>query len=277
MFPYRVERTLGLWAVLIVAGAGVGVQAGQNRSNDPLTKFGLHQAGTVLVLEGESEVHDKTEEVRRLSREVSNAVMLQRSTMSEKQYQDSIKELNAEINQYRSELNATNQAIGRLPRYRGRFTNNVVVEQNFELNLYKRQLQWEMNQRTTLLQRLRGQPFDPKARLQRDYAVRDKSEALHQAGQDLRKAVDAVKEKYDQIDKDPAFKKALGPLEKKAGMKLKLGPSRHFQLDVKLLEKLESQESAGDSAPKGTPKAQHPAKGRRSSKSTGTADSGSSS
>ena len=181
MFPYRVARTLGLWAVLMVASAGAGVHAGEPPSEEVLAKLGLKQAGNTLVLEAESEVHDKTSEVRRLARELSNAVMLQRSTMSEKEYQNAIKELNAETTQLRSQLNTTNQMISRLPKYRGRFMNNMVAEQNYELNVYKQQLQWEINQRTNFLNQLKRQPFDPKARLKRDYEVRDKQEALHQA------------------------------------------------------------------------------------------------
>jgi hypothetical protein len=247
---------------------GIDLRAGETRSEDSLTKFSLRQAGTVLVLEGESEVHAKTEELRRLSRELSNAVMLQRSTLSEKEYQATLKDLNSEITQYRSQLNTTNQAINRLPKFRGRFMNNMVAEQNYELNLYKNQLQWEINWRNDFLKRIRGQPFDPKARLQRDSEVRDKREALHQAGQELRESVDAIKEKYTQIGKDPEFKKALGPIEKKAGTRLKLGPSRQFQLDVKLLERFEARESSDDPAAKGAGKSQRTSKGRRSPKST---------
>ena len=274
MFPYRVERTLGLWAVLMAASRRSGASGGRDSAGDVLAKFGLKQAGTVLVLDEESEVHEKTKELRRLYRELSNAVMLQRSTLSEKGYKDTIKQLGTENNQFKAELNATNQTISRLPRYRGRFMNNMVAEQNYELNLYKNQLQWEINQRNAFLTRLKSQPFDPKARLKRDYEVRDKGEALHQAGQDLRQAVDAIKQKYEEIGKDPAFKKALSPVERKAGSRLKLGPSHQFQLDVKLLERLEAQESPGDSTAKGTRKTHRTSKERRSTKAAGDADSG---
>ncbi len=278
MFPYRVERTLGLLAVLMAAGVGASLHAGETPSEEVLAKLGLKQAGTILVLEAESEVHDKTSELRRLSRELSNAVMLQRSTMSEKQYQDTLKELNAETNQFRSELNATNQMINRLPRYRGRFMNNMVAEQGYELNMYKTQLQWEITQRTNFLNRLKSQPFDPKARLQRDYEVRDKRETMHQAVLDLRQAVDATKEKYQEISKDPACKKVLASLERKSGSKLKLGPSRQFQLNVKLLERAEVQDSSGESGEstvKGARKTHRTIKGKRSTKAAGTEDSGS--
>lgn len=70
---------------------------------------------------------------------------------------------------------------------------------------------------------------------------------MHQAVLDLRQAVDATKEKYQEISKDPACKKVLASLERKSGSKLKLGPSRQFQLNVKLLERAEVQDSSGES------------------------------
>jgi hypothetical protein len=200
-------------------------------------------------------------------------VMMQRGTMSEKEYQNTIKELNAETNQFKSQLNTTNQMIKRIPKYRGRFMNNIVAQQYYELTMYKTQLQWEINQRTAFLNQLKRQPFDPKARLKRDYEVRDKREALHQAVLDLRQAVDATKEKYEEVTKDPAFKKARTALERKSGTRLKPGPSRQFQLDVKLLERAEAQESSGDSMAKGVRKTHGTTKRKRSTKAAGTGDS----
>jgi hypothetical protein len=275
MFPYRVARTAGLWAVLLASASGAGVRAGETQTEDVLAKFGLRQAGTVLVLEAESDVHKKTGEVRQLYQELSNAVMLQRSTMSEKDYKNTINQLNAEINLLKSQFNATNQTISRIPKFRGRFMNNMVAEQSYELNFYKRQLQWEIDQRSTFLKQLKSRPFDPKARSKRDADVRDKTEALQQAGQDLRQAVDAIKEKYAQIAKDPAFKKALGPLEREAGTRLKLEPSPQFRLDVKLLEKLEMKMPAVNPAAKGPQKLPQTTKGRPSTKSADGKDPGS--
>lgn len=275
MFSHRGATTLGFWAVLVASGVGAGLRAGETQTEDALAKFGLKRAGNTLVLTAEAEVHEKTTEVRRLYQELSNAVMLQRSTMSEKEYQDAIKQFTNETNQYRSQLNATNQMMGRIPRYRGRFMNNMVAEQYYELNLSKQQLQWEINRRTTFLNQLKKQPFDPKAKPRREIEVRDKTEELHKAGQDLRQAVDAIKEKYTQIEKDPAFKKALGPLEREAGMHLHLGPSRQFQLDVKLLEKLEAKESPGEAKAKGTRKTSRTTKRRPSNPPAGGEDAGS--
>ena len=276
MFPCRVKRTLGLFVALMAGAAGTHLQAGET-PEDVLAKIGLKQAGTVLVLESESDVHDKASEIRRIDRELTNAKMLQRSTMSEKDYQDAIKQLNAETNQFRAELNTTNQMIGRIPKYRGRFMNSTVAEESYELTMYKNQLQWEINQRTAFLNQLKKQPFDAKARVKRDSEVRDKSEALHQAILDMRKAVDTTKEKYEETNKDPSLKKVMTALDRKAGSKVKLGPSRQFHLEVKLLERAEARDSSsesGESSTKGVRKTHRTTKGKRSTKSAGTGNAG---
>ena len=150
-------------------------QAGDETPSDQLrSKLGLKQAGTFLILEAESEVHSKITDARRLSRELSNAIMRQQSTVSEKDYQATIKQLNEETNALRAQLNSTNQMINQLPKFRGRLASSMAMEQNYELNQYKSQLNWEINQRTAFLAQLRSNPFDPKAKLRLDSEVRDK-------------------------------------------------------------------------------------------------------
>jgi len=116
MRPGRAEQTLGLLALLLAAGAGAGLCADEPSAEETLAKLGLKQAGIMLVLDAESEVHAKPNEIRRLSRELSNTRMQQRGTLSEKDYQATLKELSAEITQFRSELNTANQRIAQIPR-----------------------------------------------------------------------------------------------------------------------------------------------------------------
>ena len=85
---------------------GGDLRAGEGPSDAELAKHGLKRAGTVLALEAESEVHAKAEEVRHLSRQLSYAQAQQRSTLSEKEYQDTIKGLTAQINQFKNQSNA---------------------------------------------------------------------------------------------------------------------------------------------------------------------------
>jgi len=275
MFLYRDGWARGLLAVMMVAGPATGLFAGETASDEALAKLGLKQAGPLVVLEAESDVHSRVTQARQLAREWSNAVMRQRSTVSEKEYQATIKELNAETNQLRNELNLTNRMISQLPTYRGRFATNYAAQQNYDLTVYRTQVQWEINQRSTFLNQLKSQPFDPKAKLKIDAEVREKSEALHQAVLDLRTLVDETGEKYKGLAKNDEVKKLLTSIERNTSTKVKLGQSRQYHLDVKLLERLEKEVSPGESATstaKPARKTQRTTKSKRSSKAA--ADSG---
>jgi hypothetical protein len=238
---------IGVTTLLMAADVASTLRAAEPAAEGALEKLGLKPAGNMLILEAEAPVHSKTDEIRRLARELSNTIMQQRSTLSQKDRDAAIKELNAEINQFRSELNAANQAINRVPKFRRGYANNFVREEVAEMNLYKTQVQWEINQRTTFLNQLKSTPFDPKARDKLDTEVQEQRDTLRQAVSDLRRLVDTTHEKYVALAKDPAYKKALGSLRSETGTTFRPGPSRQFNDDVKLLEKLERMISPSDS------------------------------
>jgi hypothetical protein len=265
MFPSRLGWATGLLALMTLAGSGANVSADDATPDPALAKLGLKKAGAALMLEAESDVHGKTTAARQLFRDWSNAIMRQRSTVSEKEYQSTIKSLTDETNALRKELNTTNQMLNQIPSYRGRPATSYGFQQQYDLNVYKSQLNWEINERTTFLNQLKSQPFDPKAKLKIDAEVRDKGEELHTAVLELRKLVDETAEKYKELPKDDEVKKLLSALERKsAGAKLKVQASRQYQLDVKYLEKMEQQLSSGES----TGATEKPArKGRRTTKS----------
>ncbi len=277
MRPFQITRilipALG-WALLL--GVGTGLRAGEKATDEALAKHGLRRAGVILVLQAESEVHAKAEEVRHLSAQLSSAVARQRATLSEKEYQDTIKELTAALNQLRAESNAVTQNMNRFPRYRTRrgtyFANNQVSEEYQGLASYRNQLQVEIQRRTAFLNQLKSQPYDRKDRLKADNEVRERLEALHQGASDLRKLVDGARAKYAALAKDPQVAKWLDTPEGHAGVKPKLGPSRAFLQDEKLLERAEREATADDP---GAPlhstsrKARRPVKARNSAGSGG--------
>jgi hypothetical protein len=236
------------WALLL--GAGTALRAGEKATDKALAKHGLRRAGAILVLEAESEVHAKAEEVRHLSAQLSLAVTLQRATLSEKEYQDKIKELTAALNQLRAESNAVTQNMNRFPRYRTRrgsyFANNEVTEEYQGMAYYRDQLQAEIQQRTAFLNQIKSRPYDRKDRLKADNEVRERLEALHQGASDLRKLVDGARAKYAAVAKDPQVAEWLDTPEGHAGVKPKLGPSRAFLHDEKLLERAERETSADE-------------------------------
>jgi hypothetical protein len=89
---------------------------------------------------------------------------------------------------------------------------------------------------------------------------------LHQGALDLRKLVDGVHAKYAALARDPQVKKWLDTPEGPAGVKPRLGPSRAFLQDEKLLERVERVSAAdepGDQAPKASRKVRRTVKTRR--------------
>ncbi len=253
-----IRRILGGLVGLAALAAGAGVLAGDGPSEAELAKVGLKRSGPLLVLEAESEVHTKADEVRHLSRQLAHDVARQQMTLSPEQYQATLKGLNDELNQYKNELNATRNALNRIPKRRG-YPVNYQLHQ--ELTAYRNELQAEVTQRTSYLNQLKGQKYDPKARLQADADVRTRREERHQAVQELRKLVDGLHEKYAAVAKEPRVQKWLDTPEGSAGIKPKLGPSHAIRLDIKMLEQFERAEAAGDSA---NGPARSTRKGRRS-------------
>ncbi len=260
MRPHPSGRILGLFIGLI--GAGNDLHASDAVSDKALAKHGLTRAGSVFVLESEAKVHTKADEVRQLSRQLGSAVAQQRATLSEKQYQDTIKELTAELNQLKTQINNATQTMNRIPKRRGYPANNILAEEYAELNYFRNQAQMEVSQRTAFLNQVKSKPFDPKARIQADTEVRNREEALHQGVLDLRKVVDDVHEKYTAVAKDPQVKKWLDTPEGHAGVKPRLGPSRAFLTDEKMLQRLEAQSGADEPGTATPTKAVR--KGRRS-------------
>lgn len=247
MFSARAALMLGLVTVLATSSA----ISAEPSPNDAIAKLGLKEAGIMLLLESESEVHTKVEALRQPARELSNALMRQRSTVSEAEYQATLKELNAEIKAFQAELGTANQMGSRVPRIRGRVMNSFVQGQLNEINAYKQQLQWEISQRQTFLNQLKSQPFDKKAKDKIDIEVSEKRDTLQKAVHEARELADTASDKYAALAKDPEFKKALSTLDKKARSTHRLGPSRQFRDDLKLLDRAERLAS-GEPAPTGT-------------------------
>jgi uncharacterized coiled-coil DUF342 family protein len=237
-------------AILTVAFLCVArptVHAADGSGSAILKKHGLKIAGTLAVVDEEAEIKSKLAEARRLSKQLSYSIMQQQATLGPKEIQQNIKTVGDQINQLRSEMNAANQQMNSIPKYRGRFMSADASQLYAQLASYRAQLQMEINQDTLFVNQLKSQPADPKAKEKIDSEVRDRRDAYHQALLDLRKMVDSAHEKYEGFAKDDEVKKALDILGHGSKEKPKLGPSHDFVNNVKLLEKLEAAESGGES------------------------------
>ena len=280
LFPKGVtmiKTHVGLVAALsasIVFSGHLSLLGADSPVVETMKSHGLKQAGDLYVVVTESDVKTKVQEVRRISKQLSYALMQQKGTLSAKDYQDTVKGLGDQINQYRSTLNNVNQQMNALPRFRGRLANNFATEQYQEFQLYKSQLQAEVNQGTVFLNQLKSRPFDPKAKEKVDAEVQERRETYHQALLDLRQLVDSTGKKYAEVLKNDDVHKALGRENAAAKTKPRLGPSREFTADVKVLEKLEKEE-AGDQFQGAEPKPGRPTKrsqrGKRSARPASTA------
>jgi hypothetical protein len=280
--------TAACLTVALACCARAQVRAGDGPGNAVLKKHGLKIAGSLAVADEESEIKTKLSDARRLSKQLSYSLMQQQGTMSPEELQKTVKTLGTQINQLRSEMNAVNQQMNQVPRSAnlryGRFggggmsfANNEAAEIYEELLVYRTQLQAEITQDSYFLDQLKNQPGDPKAKERIDSEVKERRDAYHQALVDLRKLVDSATAKYDELAKDDEVKKTLNVLGKGLREKPKLGPSREFLTNIKLLEKLEKAEASGETEPspaKTGRKIRHGTRTKHSSKSAnGAGDS----
>lgn len=239
------------WATAVLAAALAclarpHVQAADGGGGDVLKKHGLKIVGLLAVVDEEAEIKTKLAEARRLYKQLNYALTQQKGTLSPGELQRIQKNVNNEINQLRSQLNAASQQMNAMPRYRGRLMSNDASMVYSQLAAYRTQVQMEINQEYYFLNQLKSQPSDPKASERIDSEVRDRHNAYHQALLDLRKLVDSAHEKYAELAKSDDVKKALFALGKGQREKPKLGPSHDFLNNVKLFEKAEKAESANE-------------------------------
>jgi hypothetical protein len=280
LFPkgaIMIKTQVGLVAALsasIVFSGHLSLLGADSPVVETMKSHGLKQAGDLYVVVTESDVKTKVQEVRRISKQLSYALMQQKGTLSANEYQQTIKGMGDQLNQYRTEINAVNQQMNALPRYRNRLANNYAVEQYQELQLYRNQLQAEANQGTQFLNQLRSRPYDPTTKGKVDAEVQSQRESYHQALLDLRQLIDSANKKYAEVSKNEDVQKALEKLGAGAKTKPRLGPSREFTADVKVLEKLEKEE-AGDQFQGAEPKPGRPTKrsqrGKRSARPASSA------
>jgi hypothetical protein len=248
------------WAALLlpVALAATFLPSTFGRGSDgvadlALAKHGLKLAGSLAIAAEEGELKTKLTEARRLSKQLSYAIVKQRGTMSVEEQKRQSKAVTDEINQLKNEINAVTQQMARVPRGGGRygsrfgggnsFTNNYAAEMYAELNLYKTQLQAELNEDTAFLNQLKSQPADPKAKDKIDAEVQDRRNSYHQAILELRNLVDAAHARYKEAGANDEVQNALNRLGKGQREKPKLGPSHDFLANVKAVERLEQAES----------------------------------
>ncbi len=206
-----------------------------------LARQGLKRVGSVYVLGEESQVQKKLEEVRQLSKQWNAARVQQAAVGTTQDHQALIQDLSGQIGQIRAEIAAVNQQMGRIPRFRGRWSSTYGQEQYAELTAYRNQLNQAVNQQNSFLSQVKSHPPDPKLQQKLAADVEARHDRYVQEARDLFKLVQTTKEKYATLSHDAEIKKALESIEPGARAKPKLGPSHEFLAIGKLLDKLEKE------------------------------------
>jgi hypothetical protein len=261
------KPALAVAALGVIVCSDVRLAAAQSSPEEVLKTHRLRPAGSLYVLELETDVQKKANELRLSARKLRLAQTRQRAAGSPEEYQQAIKDLGDQIRGYRQEIQATTAQMNSLPRYGyGRFGTAYSNPAYSQLLAYRNQVQMQLSQANASLNQLKNQPYDKEAKQKLDAAVKEEQQAYDEALADLRKLVNSATEKYAEARENGAVKKALTTLAHNAKVKPKLGPSPHYLTTVKLLEKLEKQQASdgGGDLLDGSPKADHrPTRARR--------------
>ncbi len=259
---------MGKWTtgLLIVAATSwaTTIRAAESPQEEVLKKNGLKALGPIYVLEAEPDVKQKVSEVKLLSKQWNHALLQQQSILSAKDHQAMIQGLTGQITQLRAEINAVNQQINRLPRFRGRLANNYAQNEYADLVIYRNQLNNTLIQQNMLLGQVKSRPPDPKMKQKIDDEVQARHDEYVQAVHDLSQLVTTTKDKYAALAKNDEVTKALAGLDPAIKPRPQLGPSHEFHETVKLAERLEKDAAQSPAEPK----AKAAAKSRRGANSS---------
>jgi aspartyl protease family protein len=215
---HRPPRWLYSWVLAVLPAASALAVAADPPSDAVLKEKGLRKSGTVYVLPGEAEVQKKLNTAKALYRAASVAAA------QKHQYEQGAQEARSQIQQMEQQYVMLNQQLSQTPA--GPAHNQLVAMVNAlggQINLMRRQGSDETKQVVG-------------ARLAND------RESFLQAVLDLRKLIDKTNEQYAALAADEEVKAVLEGLNRAGTTKLKyaLGPSKAYQANVKLLEKVEA-------------------------------------
>jgi clan AA aspartic protease (TIGR02281 family) len=223
MVPRRARWTAGFAVILAVVAAG-GLRAEDKSAEDVLKGHGLKRVGTTYVLgPAEADVQRKVNELRLLSRQLNLARQQQEALELGTQNREAMIQ---EMRQQRMLLDDHIKAL------------NQQIALGAQLQAQRNEAVLTYNSLTDRIQMLQGQGAD-QVQNQIRTEVSQRRETYIQAVLDLRQHVDATTKSYADLAKDDEIKKALTALGPKSNVPLKLGPSREFLGNVKVLERVE--------------------------------------
>jgi clan AA aspartic protease (TIGR02281 family) len=204
---------LGLFACSLAAP----VSATEDAPEGVLKTHDLRRSGMSYVLPAEAEVQKKLNEAKALYQRLTVARMRQR------QFEQAVSDNRMMVQQMTQQRIMLNQQLSRVTTAQ---ENNRLVAM--------------INQLNDEIDLMRQQAADPAMAKEINAQVPAQREAFTQAVLDLRQLVNQATETYGALAQNEEVKSALDALNQKSKVKFTLGPSRTFQANVKLLEKVES-------------------------------------
>jgi hypothetical protein len=247
MARFRRQAARLVLATLFAFLGRADLRAADDSAEQVLKKNGLEIKGALALADTEGPVKSKLTEARRLAQRLRSLRLQETSTLSAEDRQNAIKTLNDQIRQLRNEISAVARQMNQVPAMRGRAYSTFAQGQFDQLQAYGTSLQLELQQEMLLLNELRSPSANPMTKEKLEAAIKEQELAYRQALLDLRKLVDETTQKYTALGQNAEVKKALETALKGRKDKLKLGPSRDFTANVKLLERLEKAAAQGDS------------------------------
>jgi len=245
MVTYRAGRSFGL----IVLLAALGWVAAPAQESAPaelspqavLKNHNLERSGTTWVLlSAEKNVLKDLADARAIYRQVAEGISqqhdLEQGALGRK---GDVQQLRERSNILGQQIAAINQQLNDLVAPPG--GNNFATQQRNQLSQEHNLLVVERDQVVNMLNALQDQnkDQDQDQKLQLNAEVAQSREKYMQAVLDLRKSVDELTAKYDELAKNPEITKALEALSASTKSKQKLGPSAKIRDAIKLLEKAE--------------------------------------
>ena len=205
--------------VLLAAVASAAAQ-GQDPAPAKLTpqavlkSHNLERSGTTwILLSAEKNVLKDLADARAIYRQIEEGMMRQQELeMGAQGRNNDIQDLREQSNILSQQIAAINQQLNALVAPPG--GNNFVNQQRNQLSQQKSILLAESNQVINMLNALQEQNKDQgqDQKLQLNAEVAQSREKYMQAVLDLRKSVDELTAKYDELSKNPEITKALEAL-----------------------------------------------------------------
>jgi clan AA aspartic protease (TIGR02281 family) len=236
MFGSRIARMIALPTFAMVCAA-VAAPPDDSNPEEVLKSHGLKRSGSTYVVASESDVQKKLNEARLASRQLNHALAEQNAAEQGAHGRRALlQELIEERIGLTQQMALVDQSLAAMGRTGG---NAAAAFQHNQLVNQHNQLVAALNILSDQINLLRDTGADPQLADKVSAAVAQRREFYLQSILDLRQMVDKTRAEYAELAQDDSIKQAISALASKSKSAAKLGPSRGFEENVKLLEKAE--------------------------------------